>query len=323
MPNNRIPKVEVIESRVDRLKFELSQTDVSMANSLRRIMISEVPTLCIDEVEFSENTSVLVEEILAHRVGFIPLRSRRPMKDWNYAHECDCGGDSECKKCSVTLTLDVDFDTIMREREQTDDTPVSVVPVTSRHLQVAYDVPDVEVVHFSSDAEARAIHDDEGVLIVKLGPGQRVSMTCTARKGIGKEHAKWSPVCTVALKIDPVLKINEEMLADFSEDQKAAFANVCPTGVFQFNEGNRTVEIVDAAACIFCKECIYYAEEARKDPNDPLVVEVKHSQDRFVFTIETTGALSPSEVVHDAFAVLQAKLKKMVRATMKLTAELQ
>jgi DNA-directed RNA polymerase II subunit RPB3 len=53
--------------------FELSETDVSMANSLRRIMIAEVPTLCIDMVEFEENSSCLPDEFISHRLGSIYL----------------------------------------------------------------------------------------------------------------------------------------------------------------------------------------------------------------------------------------------------------
>ena len=51
----------------------------------------------------------------------------------------------------------------------------------------------------------------KGITIVKLGPGQRLKFEAIAIKGIGKEHTKWSPVATVALKFDPIVKLNEDM----------------------------------------------------------------------------------------------------------------
>ena len=78
MPFNRTPQVKVVEMKPDMMIFELTNTDASMANSLRRIMIAEVPTLCIDQVEFLENTTCMQDEFIAHRLGLLPLRNLRP-----------------------------------------------------------------------------------------------------------------------------------------------------------------------------------------------------------------------------------------------------
>jgi DNA-directed RNA polymerase II subunit RPB3 len=78
MPHQRFPKVKVISLASHEIQFELSDTDTSMANTLRRIMIAEVPTLMIDLVEYSDNSTVLNDEYIAHRLGLIPIRYQAP-----------------------------------------------------------------------------------------------------------------------------------------------------------------------------------------------------------------------------------------------------
>ena len=78
MPHQRFPKVEILHMEPHEIKFILSETDTSVANTLRRIMIAEVPTLAIDLVEFHENSTVLNDEYIAHRLGLIPIRYQPP-----------------------------------------------------------------------------------------------------------------------------------------------------------------------------------------------------------------------------------------------------
>ena len=83
-------------------------------------------------------------------------------------------------------------------------------------------------------------------------------------------------------------------------------------------EHSGAVVITDASACMFCEECIYTLEDFRKQPEDKLAVEIKHSPDRFTFTVETTGALYAKEVVQDSMVQLAEKLGRLIRAIPKL-----
>ncbi len=97
----------------------------------------------------------------------------------------------------------------------------------------------------------------------------------------------------------------------YSEEQKVALVDCCPTNVFAYNENTQAIYINDSQACIFCKECIYTTEEFRKKPEDELGVQVKHSADKFYFTVETTGALLAKEVVGEALRQLSEKITRI------------
>ena len=305
MPYARNPDVKVTEMREDFISFELSNTDASMANALRRIIIAEVPTICIDRVDVFENNTVLADEIIAHRLGLIPLKSKRPMRDWNYEHICVCSDG--CQHCHATLTLDASFNE--------EDEHELITAVTSAELKCVEDT--VEVVNFANVREAQMAYED-GITLVKLGKGQRLKVVCHAIKGIAKEHAKWSPVSSCALKYEAVVKLNEEILDDYTLEQKKALVDCCPTSVYELEEivgKEPRVVIRNAQDCMFCRECLTTAGEFRRKPESELAVDVKHGTDKFYFSVETTGALPAKTVVKDALAVLNNKIMKLQMAT--------
>ena len=51
--------MEILELNQESIKFALNGCDVSLANALRRVIISEVPTLAPHLISIFENTSVL------------------------------------------------------------------------------------------------------------------------------------------------------------------------------------------------------------------------------------------------------------------------
>ena len=55
------------------MEFDIKGIDAPIANALRRIILAEVPTMAIEKVILTQNTSVLADEVLCHRLGLIPI----------------------------------------------------------------------------------------------------------------------------------------------------------------------------------------------------------------------------------------------------------
>lgn len=139
-------------------------------NAIRRISISEVPTLAIDDVVILENSSVMHDEAIAHRLGLVPLLTN--LDRFVMPHECDCKSTLGCSKCRVLLVLD---------SEANEKTKV----VTSGEL-------------VSEDERIKPVSKD--IPIITLAPGQKLKFEAYARLGIGRDHAKWQPTSAAIVK---------------------------------------------------------------------------------------------------------------------------
>jgi DNA-directed RNA polymerase I and III subunit RPAC1 len=92
-------------------------------------------------------------------------------------------------------------------------------------------------------------------LIAKLRPGQEIEMELFCEKGIGKTHAKWSPVSTAYYRLTPDIKFKKDILGDDAKELK----KLCPVGVFDIEDiagGKKRAVVADARKCTTCRECI-------------------------------------------------------------------
>lgn len=173
-----------IQAEPQRVDFRLSNVDLALANSLRRSILSEIPTVAVDIVEVEKNTSVLPDELLAHRIGLVPLNSLQCDSDMEYAFDCAC--EEGCPRCQIKLVLHTRCGDDETMRVYARD-----LMVTSERVNEAIGTP------VTSDP------DQQGPLIVKLRKNQEVKLVCIAKKGIAKEHAKWAPTAAVGFEYDP------------------------------------------------------------------------------------------------------------------------
>ena len=218
-------QIEIVEMEDRKAKFILRNSSPAMANALRRTMLQDIPKMAIDKVEFHlgpimqddkeyESVTSLFDEIIAHRLGLIPV----PTTDqFTFQKDCSCGGVG-CPGCTIMYSLNkVGPGTVLSG---------DLMPLGDSTLKVK----------------------DEAIPIVELTDTQAVLIYATAVMGTAKQHVKWQAAFGVGYSYMPTVKINPDR-AGIAEVQEAAASY---PGLFKVEGGKLVVDDI-YRACTYGK----------------------------------------------------------------------
>jgi len=270
--------MDLVFSRLDDsvARFTIHGATSAFANAFRRSMIGEVPTLAIEDIRIYDNTSVLFDEILAHRLGLIPIKT--DLSQYVPRAECSCGGTG-CPACTVTFTLSVEGPKV----------------VTSGDL-------------VSMDAKATPVYDN--IPIVKLWEGQKVVLEATAEVNYGKEHAKWQPTLACGYKEYPVITIEKNC------DGCGKCVPECPRGVLEIVDGKAQIRVVNGESkekdCSMCRLCETACMDSEVGSASAIKIDVNPSS--FIFVVESDGSLPTKEIIERALLHIKSVSTDLIDA---------
>ncbi|XP_052207643.1 uncharacterized protein LOC127811649 [Diospyros lotus] len=302
-------RVEVIRLTEDEMEVDLIGIDAALANAFRRILIAELPTMAIEKVLIANNTSVVQDEVLAHRLGLIPIKVDPRLFD--YMSESDVPNEKNTIVFKVHIRCERGGPRLKVKSEDLkwlpngSEFPLATENPTSTSSSkpktyTSFTCRQDSLPEFSKNPIATC----PDILIDLLGPGQEIELEAHAVKGMGKTHAKWSPVATAWYRMLPEIVLLQEV-----ENKKAEeLVKKCPVNVFDIEDigkGKRRATVARPRACTLCRECI------RGDEWDKYVA-VRRVKDHFIFTIEATGALPPQVLFTEAVKILEDKCERVI-----------
>ena len=313
--------IEIISSNPEEIIFDIKGIDASIANALRRILLAEVPTIAIETVFITNNTSIIQDEVLAHRFGLIPIKGDAkkleyllPESSSNNNDDDDTGGPDS------TNTLVFKFEVTCPQPASNlslEEKKYFQYNAKSEHLKW---MPQGDQESLFGVDGVGPVHED--IVLSSLKPGQCIELEAHAVKGVGKDHAKFSPVATASYRLLPEITVNTEKVThELAHELKA----MCPMQVFDIEDigggggggggGVPTAVVSRPRDCTMCRACVRKEGWAER-------VQLRRVADHFIFSVETAGAIAPEEIVREGISVLRDKASTFLRYVNQAEAEL-
>uniref|UniRef100_A0A0N4ZQN0 DNA-directed RNA polymerases I and III subunit RPAC1 n=1 Tax=Parastrongyloides trichosuri TaxID=131310 RepID=A0A0N4ZQN0_PARTI len=310
-------KVKIIKEEPEEnlLEFDLLNVEAPIANVLRRILIAEVPTIAIEKIMLYQNTSVIQDEVLCHRLGLLPIKVDPRRFDWpgvkiEGINENGVDMDEE-PPVDPRKHLVFDFNVTCSKSKNKGQSGAKTVTYDNEVVKSNFIVwhPIGNQAEEFKDDPPRMVHDD--IIVAKLKGGQQIECKLHCVKGIGRDHAKFSPVATASYRLLPTITLKEDIFGDNAYKFQKCFTE----GVVKIEEtkcGPKAV-VVDPRKDM-CSRNVLRHEEFKD------IVELGRIKNHFIFNVESTGALKPQELVIEACKIMQWKaqgLKSLIEKKFK------
>ncbi|KAF9172030.1 DNA-directed RNA polymerases I and III subunit RPAC1 [Mortierella sp. AD011] len=295
-------KIKINRLSKSEMEFDMVGIDASIANAFRRILIAEVPTMAISNVFVMNNTSVVVDEVLAHRLGLVPILADPTKFDFKAKDETSTDVNTIVFKLSVKCRHNPNA-----AAGETD--PLKKYINSSVYSGDLIWQPKGDQSEKFKDCPIKPVYDD--IVIAKLRPGQEIDVEVHCEKGLGQDHAKWSPVATATYRLLPEILVNGEIVGE----DAVKFQSCFPKGVVDIvvENGVKKAVVVNPRKDTVSREVLRHAEFENK-------VKLTRVRDHFIFTIESVGSIEPQDLLVQAVQVLMDKcalVKRALQATLQ------
>ncbi len=282
--------MEMTDSKV---KFVISGVSPSIINALRRTLLSDIPKMAIGNVEFHlgpirdehakeyESATPLFDEIIAHRLGMVPIPTDLDL--FGFRKDCVCGGEG-CPNCTIMYSLN--------KRGPSEEDGEESVTVYSNELQLVTQ----KVEGISEKKYSERFQIKEKIPLVKLNKSQALLLYATAELGTGSEHAKWQVANAVGYQYYPIIEIDHQKC-----DMCATCVENCPRGVLAVKD--KKITVADLENCTLCQACVdICALDA---------IKVTGDDTKFIFQFETDESLTAKETLLQALNIIKDEFEEL------------
>ncbi|KAM9847889.1 DNA-directed RNA polymerases I and III subunit RPAC1 [Aulostomus maculatus] len=292
-------KIDVVHLDETSMEFDMVGIDAAIANAFRRILLAEVPTMAIEKVFIYNNTSIVQDEVLAHRLGLIPIKADPRLFEYR-----NTGEESAEEEGSEIDTVQLHLKIKCRRNPQASKDSSDPRELYLNHMVYSRDIKWVPIGNQAdvfADSNIGPVHDD--ILIAQLRPGQELDIIMHCVKGIGKDHAKFSPVATASYRLLPEITLLEPVEGEQAERLKRCFSQ----GVIELEDvnGKKFAKVVNSRLDTCSREVLRHDDLKN-------MVKLARVRDHFIFTVESTGILPPDVLVTEAIKVLMTKCQRFL-----------
>ncbi|KAL0819587.1 hypothetical protein ABMA28_007675 [Loxostege sticticalis] len=286
--------MRIVIVRLDNfeMEFDLIGVQPAFANAFRRLMLSEVPSMAIEKVMIKNNTSIIQDEVLAHRLGLIPLKADPRLFEYR-PEDATVGTEFDTLEFSLKVKCS-------NNKSQPKDSfrPEDLYENHSVYSSQIKWCPLGNQASVHKEADVGPVHGD--ILISKMRPGHELDLHLVAVKGIGKDHAKFSPVATASYRLLPEITLTREVTGGEATLLQSCFS----PGVIGIDSEGRA--FVQEARYDTCSRNVYRYDEIKDS------VILSRIRDHFIFNVESVGAMPPNIIFIEAVKILRDKCKSLL-----------